>query len=101
MSKVIKDGKVAVLVSSDYGAGFVTWNPEVSPFEPTIVNAVLNGIKGKELKQIVLSIYPECFTGGVCDLIIEWIPEGVEFILEEYDGSESVTFMNDMKVYKA
>lgn len=45
MEKVIRDGKVAVLYSKDFGAGWSTWNDglEELVFHPKIVEMVLNG----------------------------------------------------------
>ena len=46
MDKVIRDGKVAVLVSYGYGAGWSTWNSARSDsllFDPDIVQMVLDG----------------------------------------------------------
>ena len=43
MEKVIKDGKVGVLVSPGFGAGFYTWGyPEEAIFDPTLIELVEN-----------------------------------------------------------
>jgi len=34
--------------------------------------------------------WPKEYSGGVQDLVVVWVPEGKEFIIEEYDGSESL-----------
>ena len=44
MEKVIRDGKVAVLLSAGYGAGWGSWNygiHEVIMFHPKIVQMVM------------------------------------------------------------
>ena len=43
--KVIRDGKVAVLVSPEFGAGWSTWadNAEVAMFDPEVVAWVERG----------------------------------------------------------
>jgi hypothetical protein len=92
--KVVRDGKVAVLVSPGFGAGWYTWNqahPELL-FLPRVVEMVLNGTSYSEIESYVNSVYGEheIYTGGASDLKIEWIPQGAQFQVEEYDGSESL-----------
>ena len=95
MKKVIKDGKVAVLVSHGYGGGFHTWGAPIEAiFDPTLVDLIEN-FKIQEAIDYVEKTYPDAYVGGVADLDIEWIPEGVKFIINEYDGSESLQLMGD------
>jgi hypothetical protein len=94
MNKIIKDGKVAVLVSYGWGAGFHTWGAPVEAiFDPTLVNLV----EKKHIQDAITYVqntYPNAYTGGIEDLCIEWIPEGAKFIINEYDGSESIQLMD-------
>jgi hypothetical protein len=94
MEKVIKDGKVAVLVSHGFGGGFYTWGAPVEAiFDPTLVDLIENN-KIQDAIDYVEKTYPDVFSGGVGQLDIEWIPEGAKFIINEYDGSESLQFMD-------
>ena len=91
MNKLNEDGKVAVLYSPGFGAGWYTWNyehPEIL-FDPAIVKFVEKE-KWDELATYVELKYPEIYTGGMRDLTIEWIPEGALFKVNEYDGNESI-----------
>jgi hypothetical protein len=91
MNKLSEDGKVAVLYSPGFGAGWYTWNydtPEIL-FDPAIVKLVENK-KWAELDTYVTLKYPEIYKGGMTDLEVEWIPEGTLFKVNEYDGSESI-----------
>ena len=93
MNKLIKDGKVAVLYSPGFGAGWYTWNykyPEII-FDPAIVKLVEKE-KWAELDTYVTLKYPEIYKAGMTDLLVEWIPEGTEFKVTEYDGSESIEY---------
>ena len=93
MNKLIEDGKVAVLYSPGFGAGWYTWNydtPEIL-FDPAIVKLVENK-KWAELDTYVTLKYPEIYKGGMTDLEVEWIPEGTLFKVNEYDGSESIEY---------
>ena len=103
MEKVIRDGHVAVIISTGWGAGWSTWNGHkelifhpklvewVESEQPTVVaiSTILKEILGeKEAEEIYL--------GGVEDLTIEWLPEGTKFRIEEYDGKEHIITENDL-----
>jgi len=100
-NKVIRDGKVAVLYSPGFGAGWSTWNtplPELL-FDPIIVDFVLNKPENwlQGIEAYCELVYPGAYTGGASDLEVMWIPAGSQFLVEEYDGSESVVLMDEMK----
>lgn len=96
MNKVIRDGKVAVLYSPGYGAGFYTWSaPLEAIFDPELVD-LIEQEKYSEAFKYVEKTYPDAYSGGVHDLEIAWLPEGAKFIIEEYDGSESIMVMDKM-----
>ena len=90
--KLIRDGKVAVLYSPGYGAGWSTWssnNSEAMVFCPELAAAVLSG--NKELsRKIAEDKFPEACQGGVHQLAVEWIESGIRFSIYEFDGSECV-----------
>lgn len=93
MNKVIRDGRVAVLYSPGYGAGWSTWaGTEIREdilFDPGAVELVEQE-KWDELEVYITLKYPALYTGGLRDLQIEWIPQGEQFIVDEYDGNESI-----------
>ena len=96
MEKVIKDGKVGVLVSPGFGAGFYTWGyPEEAIFDPTLIELVENE-KWQEAIDYCESNWEDGYSGGVQDLIVAWIDEGTKFIIEEYDGHESIKFFDEV-----
>ena len=98
MEKVIRDGHVAVIISSGYGAGWSTWNPgphgETLVFHPKLVELVESGQHNQDTVSAVLNELLDkeeaegIYLGGVEDLTIQWIPEGTKFKIEEYDGKE-------------
>ncbi len=99
--KVVRDGKVAVLVSPGFGAGWYSWNqahPELL-FLPRVVEMVLNDISYSEIEAYVQSIYgeDELYVGGAVDLVVKWVPQGSQFRIEEYDGAESLVLANQEK----
>jgi hypothetical protein len=97
MEKVIRDGKVAVLISSGWGAGWSTWHGHKELiFHPKLVELVESEQHNQETVSAVLNELLDkeevegIYLGGVRDLSITWIPEGTKFKIEEYDGSEYV-----------
>ena len=102
MNKMIKDGKVAVLVSPGFGAGWYTWNvhtPECL-FDPEVVQMVLDGKDHHDIEAFAEKKYEtdtyEFYGGGATTLTVEWIPQGKKFYVMEYDGSESVLLEDDL-----
>lgn len=95
MKKLIKDGRVAVLVSSGYGAGWSTWGSDEMLFDPRIAQALLDALPEDELQDLANSLYPEECTLGVDGLYVRWIPVGKRFRVEEYDGAESLRLEDD------
>ena len=102
VNKLIRNGQVAVLISPGNGAGWSTWNSENEEilFDPAIVEFVEHN-KWEELEVYVKLKYPNIYLGGMRDLQIEWLPEGTEFIVNEYDGSETLEIKSDIIWHKA
>lgn len=97
MDKVKADGKVAVLVSTGFGAGWSTWNREwpAMLFDPVIVEMVLAGKDSYDIEAVAERRWPDAYLGGVHDLYVAWIPEGMKFRVMEYDGAESILTVED------
>lgn len=93
--KVIRDGKVAVLVSPGHGAGWSSWNKEFPEilFDVYVVSWVLNG--KKDHFPDINDRYDNYYSGGINKLRIEWVTEGTRFRINEYDGSESLIIMEN------
>jgi hypothetical protein len=96
MNKLIDNGKVAVLYSPGFGAGWYTWNQTVPQilFDPAIVKFVEKA-QWAELETYVGLKYPDIYKGGMKDLAVAWVPEGTLFKVNEYDGSESIELKED------
>ncbi len=99
MKKVIREGKVAVLVSYGYGAGWYSWNPEYKEilFHPKLVELVEQKRTSEITEEFMMenlgiNMYP-C---GVSGLSIVWVKEGTAFEIDEYDGAESLKTLNDL-----
>lgn len=103
MSKVIRDGKVAVFVSGGWGAGWSTWNSydEDCNFDfvfgnETLVDMVESGADTQAIIDYVQPLAPDAYLGGADGLYVEWVPEGTKFVIDEYDGSETLQTMDNM-----
>ena len=93
MEKVIRDGKVAVLISPGFGAGWSTWNSEYGDdiiFDPELVHMVESEAHYDTMISYCKRVYPDAYLGGLSDLCIVWLTQGTLFRIEEYDGSESL-----------
>ena len=102
MDKVIVDGKVAVLVSHGFGAGWSTWNDvEEMLYDPYIVLMLSDLRDGGSIDEDRLSNYCTAKYGeNVCllgfgGLTVHWIPEGTAFRINEYDGAESLELRDE------
>lgn len=98
MEKVERDGKIAVLISPGFGAGWSTWNSDevrdTLLFDPEIVNAVLAG-DNDQAARLAAKKAPDGYFGGARDLTVEWLDKGTVFEVDEYDGSESLHIIGD------
>ena len=94
--KLERDGKVAVLYSPGFGAGWSTWNTEPRYrgllFDREIVEFVLADDLDAAI-SLAEKKYPDVYLGGGGGLTVEWVPKGERFIVEEYDGAENVTII--------
>jgi hypothetical protein len=98
MEKIIRDGKVAVAVSGGFGAGWSTWN-SVNPMDARFNQLFLDGA-GHEAADLCEEL-DLGYNGGASDVEIKWVPVGTEFIINEYDGSESLKTKNSFDWHKA
>lgn len=98
MEKVIRDGKVAILYSPGFGAGWYTWNTEHPDciFNPKLVALVESG-DHFGVEKLAESLYGDSFyTGGAIKLKIKWVPVGNRFDITEYYGSERVVIYDEL-----
>jgi hypothetical protein len=100
MEKVIRDGKVAVLISPGYGAGWYSWHSKKELlFHPKIVELVEQNNHDEiteELCKELLNTNDYICTLGAPDLEIRWLPIGTAFEINDYDGSESLRTIEDL-----
>jgi len=100
MEKVIRDGKVAVLISHGFGAGWYSWHSKQELlFHPKIVELVEQNRKNEiteKLCQELLGTDEYVCVLGVDGLSVHWLPIGTAFEVDEYDGAESLRTIADL-----
>jgi hypothetical protein len=97
MNKLVRDGKVAVLVSPDYGAGWYSWHlNEELLYDPSIVQW-LESEEFDKIENYLTLKYPNEYFGKLEDLTVVWIDQGTEFRITEYDGAESIELKDQTK----
>jgi hypothetical protein len=90
-----------ILISPGFGAGWSTWigatreQKEFALFDAKLIEAVERGLTQADVDDFEArfeAAFPgeSCYTGGARDLCVREV-EG-EFLVEEYDGSESLRF---------
>jgi hypothetical protein len=99
VDKVERDGLVAVIISPGYGAGWSTWadDSEKALFSPEIVEWIEAGKPGLDPDDCwkELDIFQEYgYTGGLRDVVIVWLPKGTQFLVDEYDGNETLRIIS-------
>lgn len=106
MNKVIRDGRVAVLYTSAHGAGWYSWHdiPELL-FDPEVVRMIENPDEDEDENTIINYCREKYGTqgyyNGAKSLAIKWIPQGSQFRVQEYDGSETVIVASQEKWIQA
>ena len=104
IKKKIVDGKVAVIVSGGFGAGWSTWNNEHAEF--LMFDEGLVCFKELNEDVAVVSRYLEskgidAFTGGWDKAQIKWLDVGARFTIDEYDGSETLNEIAKIEFFTA
>ena len=95
-----KNGKVGVIISPGFGAGFSTWNDRNMAVDFDLVDAFLKDDMTK-FKYIADEKYGDWYNGGDMRFKVEWVPEGSRFMIEEYDGRETIVILDDTNTFIA
>ena len=95
MTKFVReDGKVAVLWSPGFGAGWSTWDhvsrEENICFDAEVVQWVLDGKPNAGEFMNATEERLKIYTGGMMNLEVRWLMPGIKFRIDEYDGSETI-----------
>lgn len=107
--KTIRDGKVAVVISHSYGAGWSTGYYNYDDNDINLKNFFIYGTP-EFIKMIETDSYESALSFCVklnlpktvlldnIDLLsIKWVPVGAKFRIVEYDGAESVELLEEIE----
>ena len=95
VEKLIRDGKVGVIISCGFGGG---WYREEYPeliFNPKLIEMVEKNIEITP-KFILDNFGIEINRIPNRDLCVDWVDKGVKFMINEYDGQESILTIQDL-----
>ena len=102
IKKVERNGKIAVLVSPGFGAGWSTFNDDeiakVLLYHPEIVRLVKENRRDEITEkycQKLIGTDKHIYTGGAEQLEIKWIDKGTSFEITDYDGFESIHIIGE------
>lgn len=90
----------AVLVSPGFGAGWSTWNEVEIAYDKRVIEYWLNHKYENEqaVHDFMESIgYPNIYCGGWKRMKLEWVPKGIKWRIDEYDGSECIIYYEDVR----
>lgn len=94
-----EQGLVAVLISPGFGAGWSSWGDtdqrEGRLFDSRLVDHVL-AQGGAGLGLYAESLGYTGYMGGADDVEVTWLEPGTRFMVDEYDGSESIRTFDDL-----
>ena len=99
ISKDGKDGKVGVIVSPGFGAGWSTWSDDSDFFcmDKTLVEMKLNESSINDVRAYIQKeTGKDAYMGGWDDAKVLWLKKGTKFTIEEYDGSETLRLIEDL-----
>lgn len=87
--------EVGVLYSPGFGAGWSTWNDDRYAYDKRIVEKFIEDPElfhrvGPDLDAFMYALGYDGYYGGADDLRLTFIPKGTMFIIDEYDGNESI-----------
>ena len=124
VKKIIRDGKVGVIISRGYGIGWASDELYYGLHQPENVDVTLGlsmvfcpeliemieqadkegkRITEQQLEEFVSKKWPDeqicCL--GADGLTVVWIDQGTLFRIAEYDGAESVDIFNEKHYVKA
>ena len=101
--------EIGVLVSPGYGAGFSTWYDGPNPINLAVDRRVIEYWlshrfcrkdtmkEGEEEVSAFLETlgYHNTYCGGWYQLELRWVPVGKSFRITEYDGFETLLYLED------
>lgn len=93
--------KVGIVYSPGYGVGWSTCGDPRKALDQELALAIENKESTESIQNIVSANWPNEYAGALEDLEVLWVEEGTVFLVEAYEGHETVVFAEDMMVATA
>ena len=94
LAKFFAEGKVGVIISSDFGAGWSTWaSTDVQEFlmmDHQLVAMCLANAPTEKVENYLSTKDIVIYMGGWSGTYVAFLPQNISFYIHEYDGSESI-----------
>ena len=92
--------KVGIIYSPGFGAGWSTWNEPSMALDQELAHLIYSGNVGEDgINRVAKQNWPRAYLGGLDNAVVQWVDEGTEFFIDEYDGAESIIFRDDEEVW--
>lgn len=82
-----------ILISAGFGAGWSTWNSEYKEFllfDEGLIKLAKEKASEEQVKEYLKENGINAYTGGWDGIYVCCLDDDEQFIVEEYDGSESI-----------
>lgn len=104
--RTLLDGKVAVLISPGYGAGWSSWGNDdlryFMLFDPGLVGLALASADADDVEAYLSQKGIETpYLGGWGSIKVQWVPVGTTFRVHEYDGFETLIPTSEEETFTA
>ena len=94
------DGEIGVIVSPGFGAGWSTWGGSCDAgfllMDKTLVEMCLRSAPKSQVEEYLTKKGIDTYIGGWEDCEIEYLRCNTPFYVDEYDGSESLIFAENL-----
>ena len=84
--------KIGIIYSPGYGAGWSSWGCPEMALDQELAEAIENEEPFEKWLEIAQRNWPDECYGGLADCVVEWVEEGTQFNISEYDGYESIKY---------
>lgn len=91
--------KVGIIYSPGFGAEWSSWGDPLSALDQELAAAIQAEKPQEDLLRIAEKNWPGEYVGGLDQAKVQWVDEGVQFFIDEYDGNESVVLREDGELW--
>lgn len=101
----VENGKIGILISPGYGAGWSTWGDKEVAYDKRVVEYWLDlkrldfrtSTQSDMMEEFLENLgYYNTYMGGFNDLVLEFVEVGEFFYIYEYDGYETLVQQKNM-----